>query len=439
MRKKRFVICGLSTRGVYHFVLPIIGRNWEGGTNFSDRTELVGILDLDKPRVETFTKKVGISAPYYPANGLKQMIKDTRPDVAIVTGPDYTHCDHTVGALNLGCDVITEKPMVIDCSQVRRVKTAEKKSGHAVKVAFNYRYQPTMKTLKKFLLDGKLGRIVNIEFIYNLDTWHGSSYFYRWNRDRKRSGGLSIHKGCHHFDLLNWLVADVPEEVHAYGGLNYYGGKGALRPRDAKGKPLSAADEKRQCPIFQKYYADKLKPESNDIRTGWDEFGLPSDAQYPPDKRRYIYDDEIAIEDTYNVIIRYRGGASVSYSCNFCTPWEGFILAINGTKGRVEVSDHSDPDPTGKTAAGHGSAPITFYPLFGGKEIIQPPTVSGGHGGADFRIQEDLIDGPSAESKALHITAGSESGGYAVAIGESVWRSIRSRRPMNIRKLLAGK
>lgn len=439
MKKKRFVICGLSTRGVYHFVLPIIGRNWKGGTNFNDRAELVGILDLDQERVEAFTKKVGINTPFYPADAFQQMLKETRPDVVLAVGPDYSHCDHIVGALDHGCDAITEKPMVINCEQVRRVKAAEKRSGRKVKVAFNYRYQPTMKALKRLILSGRLGRIVNVEFIYNLDTWHGSSYFYRWNRLREKSGGLSIHKGCHHFDLINWLVADAPEEVCAFGGLNYYGPKGALRPRDAKGKPLSPADEKRKCPVFKKHYAGKLKPDSNDIRTGWDEFGLPNDAQYPPDKRRYIYDDAIKIEDTYNAIVRYRNGVSMSYACNFCTPWEGFILAINGTRGRVEVSDHTNPDPTGKTSVGHGTQPITFYPLFGGKELIRVGTVAGGHGGADFKIQQDLLDRPSAESKQLNIIAGSEAGGYAVGIGEAVWRSIKEKRSIKIQDLLKGK
>ena len=82
-----------------------------------------------------------------------------------------------------------------------------------MRVAFNYRYTPTHKMIKRMISDGKLGRITNIEFIYNLDTFHGASYFYRWNRSRSHSGGLCIHKCCHHFDLINWMIADAPVEV----------------------------------------------------------------------------------------------------------------------------------------------------------------------------------------------------------------------------------
>lgn len=438
MKKTRFVICGLSLRGIYHFILPLIGKNHEGGTNFSDRAELVGILDVDRARVEAFLKKVGLQIPYYPADAAGRMIKETRADVLIAVGPDVTHCEHIVAGLEAGCDVIVEKPMVINCEQVRRVQAAERKSGRTVRVAHNYRYTPTHQRLKRMILDGQLGRITNVEFTYNLDTFHGSSYFYRWNRDRDRSGGLSIHKCCHHFDLANWWVGDAPAELFAFGALNYYGPNGALRPRDANGRPLPPADEKRQCPVFQKHYAGKVAPDSNEITTGWDQYSLPYDVQYPTEKRRYIYDDEIRIEDTYNAVVRYRGGATMSYSCNFCTPWEGYILGINGTAGRIEIVHRSDPDPTGKTSPASDTGLITYYPLFGGKQLIEIPPAGGGHGGADFVIQNDLILGPSAESKELQLLAGSEAGAHAIAMGEAVWRSIQERRPISIPGLLAG-
>jgi predicted dehydrogenase len=438
MIKRRYALCGLSCRGIYHFALPLLGMNGKGGTNFDDRAELVGLLDLDAARVEAFLGKINRRIPIYPADALPRMIAGTRPDVVLVAGPDYTHCDHIVGALNAGCEVIVEKPMVISSAQIRKVQAAEKRSGHAVKVAFNYRYTPTHKRLKRMILEGMLGRILNVEFTYNLDTWHGSSYFYRWNRERAKSGGLSIHKCCHHFDLINWLLGDVPEEVFAFGRLNYYGANGLLRPRDGQGRPLSPADEKRQCPVFAKHYAGKADPEKNDLSTGWDTYTLPYAKQYPADQWRYIYDQAIDIEDTYSAVVRYRGGASLSYSCNFCTPWEGYILGINGSKGRVEIAQHSNPDPTGRTAPAEEKSFITFLPLFGGREQIEIPAVAGGHGGADFVIQRDLFDRVCDESRELKLVAGSADGANSVAFGEAVWRSIQERRPISIPELLAG-
>jgi len=438
MKKTRYALCGLSTRGIYQFVLPLIGQNREGGPNFNEQAELVGILDIDPVRVATFLDKVGVSVPFYPADALQQMIRETRPDTLIAVGPDATHCDQIVAGLEAGCDVIAEKPMVINSEQVRRVQAAEQKSGRRVRVAHNYRYTPTHRRLKRMIKEGVLGKIVNVEFTYNLDTFHGASYYYRWNRLREMSGGLSIHKCCHHFDLANWWLGDIPEEVFAFGGLDYYGPNGAIRPRDAQGNPLSPEEEKRQCPVFQKHYAGKVEPTSNQITPGWDVYGLPYDVQYPADKPRYIYDDAIKIEDNYSAVVRYRSGTRMVYSCNFCTPWEGYVLGINGTKGRIEVTHRSDPDPTGKTNPAAEAGLITFYPLFGGKQLIELPAVPGGHGGADFAIQKDFFSEIAAESHELELVAGSQAGAYAIAIGEAVWRSIASGQPVNIERLLAG-
>lgn len=437
MQKKRYALCGASTRGLYHFAHPLLGLNHHAGPNFDDRAELVGLLDIDSERMEAFCQTVKRQIPCYDASEMARMIEETRPDVVLVTTPDYSHAQYIIAAMELGCDVIVEKPMVIDSKQIKAVREAEERTGQKVTVALNYRYTPTHKALRRMIMAGKLGRITNIEFSYNLDIRHGSSYFYRWNRERAKSGGMSIHKCCHHFDLINWLIGDEPEWVFAFGALNYYGPDGALRPRDESGWPLGPAEEKRQCFIFQKHYAERFSPESDDI--AGNVYPLPSSGQYPPDLRRYIYDAQIDIEDTYSMVTRYRGGASMAYSCCFCSPWEGYILGINGTGGRVEVVHHSNPDSTGKNNSAAGDGLIIFFPLRGGREDIAVPAVVGGHDGADFVIQRDLFDHVSDESKELKLVAGSEDAAISVAMGEAVWRSAVERRPINVADLLAGK
>lgn len=435
MARKRYALCGLSNRGMSQFVLPILGRVGADAPSFADRAELVGILDVDEERVRIFQEKAGTRIPFYPHDAEARMIRETRPDVVIAVAPDSSHCEHTVCALEAGCDVITEKPMVTDCAQARRVRAAERSSGRRVFVAFNFRYTELHRALKRLIRSGKLGRAISVEFTYNLDTFHGSSYFYRWNRRREFSGGLSIHKGSHHFDLVNWWLDDEPEEVFAFGGLHYYGEQGALRPRDEQGRPFDPVEEKRRCPYYRKHYADRFRPEEA-VSTGWDAFRLPYRVQYPADRPRYLYDAEIDIEDTYAALVRYRKGTVLNYSCNFSTPWEGYILGINGTAGRAEVVSHTLPQASGETRPIPEVNEIVFYPLFGGREVLPVPTGPGGHGGADYVIQRDLLDRLSAESAELNLVAGSREGAAAIAIGEGIHRSIRTRRPVRVDELL---
>lgn len=440
MKKKRYAICGLSVRGMYHFMNPIRGLGHADGPNFSDTSEIVGILDIDMPRVEQYLSITNGDIPHYLPDDFGKMIAETRPDVVLVASPDYSHARYIVAGLDAGCDVIVEKPMAINCAQVREIQAAEARSGRALRVAFNYRYPPAHKQLKRFLMEGNIGRVTNVEFTYNLDTNHGSSYFYRWNRERDKSGGLCIHKCCHHFDLVNWFVGDTPVELFSFVKLNYYGADGALRPRDEQGRPYEDhREERRHCPVFEKHYSKKIRVDKPVPNTGWDKYKLPLEAQYPSSKPRWIYDKAIDIEDTISMTARYKGGASLSYSCNFCTPWEGFVLGINGTKGRVEMSNHSNPDPTGVTDPAQTDSGFTFFPLFGGKEVITVPAVAGGHGGADYAIQRDLFGEVCEESKELKLVAGAAAGAVSVAMGEAVWRSSKDKRVINLDDLLSGK
>lgn len=437
VRKTRYAICGLSVRSIYHFALPLLGkRPEEGGNDFSEDSEICGILDIDRERVSEFQKRYDLHAPFYlPEDGLEKMIRETRPDVLLVAGPDATHCEHIITGLKHGLKVIAEKPMVISSEQAQAVLKAEQESSGELVVAHNYRYGTLSRRIKEFLMEGKLGRITNVEFVYNLDTFHGASYFYRWNRERKNSGGLSIHKSVHHIDLINWFLDSVPETIFAFGALNYYGPNGAHRPRSADGSPLSLKETRERCPYFQKNLQPKGALAENRVILGWDGLKLPYNAQYPDDA--YLYDEEIDIEDTYAAVLGYRNGAMLSYSCNFSTPWEGFTLAFNGTGGRLEVTHHSNPDPTGLTPTPPEEDKLVFLPLFGGREEYEIKTEVGGHGGADRHIQRDLFSGSIADqTKRMSLQADGYAGAIAIAAGEAIWRSAKEGRVFTMKELL---
>lgn len=431
--KTRYAICGLSVRGINHFLLPLLGRaEGPGANDFSADSEVVGIFDIDRERVEAFNRQLRLDIPFYPAaDGLAAFLDHARPDVLLVAGPDFTHADAIVAGLERGLRVIAEKPVVISSAEMQRVFAAEADSSGSLTVAHNARYNAQLGIIRDVIRGGELGRLTNIEYMYNLDTFHGPSYFYRWNRQRTLSGGLSIHKGVHHFDVLHWLIGSPPERVFGFGALNYFGPRGEHNPQHQAGQPLTHAETRTACPYFQKHYAAKRRPDEGRLTPGWDTLRLPYPAQYPGDA--YLYDSEIAIEDTYSAVLQYRNGVSVSYSCNFSTPIEGYTLAINGTKARLEASRIIDP--TGQSS-GDQSSPVRVIPLFGPPRTHEVPPLSGGHGGADPLIQQDLFHGPSEESLRLGRPASSYDGALAVACGEALWRSIQDVRPYTIQELL---
>ncbi|MCC3355906.1 Gfo/Idh/MocA family protein [Bacillus sp. REN16] len=424
---KKIVICGLSNRAMGMYIDPIL-------KNFSHENQIVGLLDTDHRRIELCKESFPALAltPSYQRDQFEQMIRETNPDTVLVASRDDTHIEYILKALENDLNVITEKPMVTNANDARRVIEAEEKSKGKVTVTFNYRYNPFHRKIKEMILEGKIGRVTSVDLNWYVDTFHGASYFKRWNRKREFSGGLSIHKSTHHFDLVNWWIDQKPEQVFAYGALNYFGKDGELNPSPTDNRFCSTCSEKQNCQYYMRWSnrRNRISVKDDHIKADSIEKSAQNYTNYRPDA--CIFDHEIEIEDTYAVTVKYDKGAFLSYSVNFSTPYEGYRLAINGTKGRIETMEYDEPS---RVPFPIPEQTIEYYPLFGSKEIIHVVQNEGGHGGGDPLLQEDLFLGVDP-ARPYEILAGAKEGAYSIALGEGVWRSVKENKPMRIQDLL---
>lgn len=427
---KKIVICGLSNRAMGMFIKPIL-------TYFAEENQVVGLLDADERRIELCKESFPQlkDVPSYRDGEFDQMIDETGANTVIVASRDDTHIDYILQGLNKDLTVITEKPMVTNVRDAARVIEAEKKSKGKVIVAFNYRYNPIHQKIKEMILEGKIGRVTSVDFNWYIDTFHGASYFKRWNRKREHSGGLSIHKSTHHFDLVNWWIDQKPVEVFAYGALHYYGKDGEMNPSPKDHRYCGTCDEKQLCRYYMRWSnrRNEISAKDDHIQADSIEKSAQNYTNYRPDA--CIFDHEIDIEDTYAATVKYDKGALLSYSINFSAPYEGYRLAINGTKGRIETTEYHEPS---RIPFPIPEQTIEYYPLFGSKEIIHVVRNEGSHGGGDPLLQEDLFLGADP-LRPFEILAGSEDGAYSIAIGEGVWRSCKENKPIRIEDLFAGK
>ncbi|WP_026962733.1 Gfo/Idh/MocA family protein [Alicyclobacillus herbarius] len=418
-----YAICGVSDRAMNMFIGPIV-------ETFSDSAAVVALLDVDSRRHQVCKLRYPSlgSVPEYLPYQFDAMITETKPDAVIVASRDDTHAEYIVRALEKGLDVISEKPMATNTEDCRRILAAEAQSRGKVTVTFNYRYNPVHRKIKELILEGRLGRVTSVDLNWYIDTYHGSSYFQRWNRRREHSGGLSIHKSSHHFDLVQWWINQRPVEVFAYGARNYYGPDSEYNPDRSDGRYCGTCDVRDECAYYRRWSTRSGRGAVLDDHLGTVRV-VPSDEAYTDYRRdACMFDSEIDIEDTYVVTARYNQGAMLSYSVNFSLPYEGYRLAINGTRGRIETKEYHEPSrvpfPTPVQT-------VDFFPLFGSKETIHVVHRAGGHGGGDPVLQEDLFLGLDS-TRTYPILSGSLDGAYAVAAGEAVWRSVQEGRPIAI-------
>ena len=400
-------------------------------TVFKDEAELVGLCDSNPGRLEERRKLLagrwrGPSIPLYDAKDFDKMVKEGRPDAVIVTsGPDATHDAYIVRAMELGCDVVTEKPVAVDERRCRRIVDAARKTGRDVRVAFNYRYAPPCCQIKQLLADGLIGKVLSVDFQWALNTTRGADYFRRWHRRKENSGGLMVHEATHHFDLMNWWLAARPVEVYAMGRQGFYGERSGmaegfgLKKREVRCLECRCA---LKCPF-------RLNLEDGRLKSLY----LRHERHDGYIRDHCVFATDIDIEDSMNVVVRYETGALMSYCLNAFLPWEGYRVAFNGTKGRLEHHNVESVYTSGEgnaTVAGQERA-VVYYPHFRPPRELKVKMGKGGHGGGDDILLRDLFS-PAREKDALQRAAGLGDGVLSALTGVAANISMETNLPVDV-------
>ncbi len=410
--RHRYAVVGLGSRSRM-FTTALL-------KDYSDQGALVAFCDINQARMDYYNHyyTTTLDAPpvptYAPAD-FDRMVSEQRVDTVIVTSIDRTHDRYIIRAMELGCDVITEKPMTIDARRCQAILDTVRATGRRLRVTFNYRYAPRNTRVKELLQSGAIGRVLSVHFEWLLDTVHGADYFRRWHRDKRNSGGLMVHKATHHFDLVNWWLDSQPETVFALGQLGFYGrenaeGRGVTRFYDrAHGRPAAADDP------FALHLA-----ESEALRRMY----LEAEGEDGYLRDQSVFGDGISIEDDMAVLVRYRSRATMSYHLTAYSPWEGYRVALNGDRGRLEYEVHENSYVSGSGSdanlpelrdaqefAVSEPASILIRPLWGKPVRVDVASDEGGHGGGDRRMLDDIFVGGADDplGRAADHTAGALS------------------------------
>ena len=443
MAKKRYVVVGTGARSdMYISALT--------GGDYKDYAELVGICDLNQGRMDYYNERIAKlynhpAVPTYLSQDFDKMIAECKPDTVIVTTMDRTHHKYGCRAMELGCNVISEKPMTVDAEKCQQIIDTQKRTGKSYIVTFNYRYSPRNTKVKELLKSGICGEITSVNFEWLLDTSHGADYFRRWHRNKRNSGGLMVHKATHHFDLVNWWLDSEPETVYAMGDLKFYGRENAekrgvtefyQRAKDseiAKKDPFAfRLNQGEYNEFLQRLYFDSEKYDG-----------------YQRDQS--VFGDGIDIEDNLSVMVRYKNKVVMNYTLCAHSPYEGYRICFNGTKGRLEFyviesavtpldedfstfGNREDKEEEGENRK--EMAPEILFQPFWGKPVAYTydNSVKSGHGGGDVRLLNNLFIG--VEDDPLGHAADFNDGAMSILTGIGANISMRTGEAIKVQELV---
>lgn len=420
--KKRYVQVGIGGRARFFYESL--------ASTYSETSEITGFCDINRTRMEYAAKvleeKFNYPAPkLYDVDEFEKMIEEQKPDFVIVTSIDRTHHRYIIKAMEMGCDVISEKPMTMSADKCQAILDTIKKTGKHLRVTFNYRYAPHNSKVRELLMNDTIGKVLSVHFEWMLNTSHGADYFRRWHRDKRNSGGLLVHKATHHFDLVNFWLHTYPKEVFAYGDLKFYGRENAEERGitkfynrvhgnpNAEGDPFALVMEGNES--LENLYLNAEK-----------------DDGYIRDQS--VFGDNISIEDTMGLLVQYENGAIMTYNLIAYAPYEGFRCVFTGTKGRIEyslsekvyINAAGDKNNEGATS----DLSLRVIPMFGEPYNVPIAKGEGGHGGGDPVLLNDIFGVPvpdPLERAASHI-----DGAMSIMTGIAANKSIATGRAVKI-------
>lgn len=377
----KFIIDGLGNRGMVY-------GNWA----YMNGHEIVAIADLRPERLHTAGDKFGIPAENR-FSSFEDLLKAGKSaDTAIIATQDKQHFAHAMAALDLGYDLLLEKPISPDPKECLIIEQKAAETGRRVTVCHVLRYSPFFAQIKEIIDSGELGNIVSIKHAENIGNYHMAHSFVRGNwAVCKESGPIILTKSCHDMDLLLWLVDSRCKRVSAFGSNSYFKEDNA---------PAGSAARCSDCPVAtdcryeaKKVYLPILGRWPADVVTlAATEEGLMEDLKTSP-YDRCVYRCGNDVCDHMSAILEFENGVTATFSLSAQTNHMHRSIHIMCEHGEIIAEGENS-----KIMVCHfGSGQHSTYET----RTIHVSGTGDGHNGGDGAMMRDLTSEAATNSSSV--------------------------------------
>ena len=375
----------------------IIGAGSRGRTyaryaeKFPQSMKVVGVADLNPNRRKAMAKKHNIPAENQFGHFNDALSKAKLADAVVIATPDNLHYEPCMKALELGYDVLLEKPVAPTEKECRAILKQAHKYNRIVAVCHVLRYAPYFVALKQVLESGAIGDIVNIQHFEPIRYAHMAHSYVRGNWPLStKTTPIILAKSCHDLDILRWLIDKPCETIAAEGSLHLF------RPENApKGAPERCTDgcpHEAECPYSAIDIYERRKQHLGAFDLPRKDPALIREKLKTTNYGRCVFRCENDQCDHYVAIMKFQDGVTASFSMDAFTPWGGRRTRIMGTKGFIEGD----------------MTTFTFYDFRTGHKSVWDQKVSevaeykgSGHGGGDHLLVRDFVRAVSAQDEKL--------------------------------------
>ena len=253
MKQLRVIVLGAGQRGqTYTDVMATL----------PDQFRVVGVAEPVEANREYIRQKHGIPEENCVSSWEELLDRPCFADVAIIATQDKMHYAPAMKALELGYDLLLEKPVAPTAKECMDIWRQAERYGRKVMVCHVLRYTSFYSKVKQLLDEGVIGDVMTIVHTEGVGNLHQSHSFVRghWGNEED-SAPMLLAKSCHDVDLLQWLMNDQCDQIQSFGSLRYFRAENA-----PAGAPQRCIDG---CPHGETCYYNAVKLYLEDKKNLW--------------------------------------------------------------------------------------------------------------------------------------------------------------------------
>lgn len=353
------------------------------GIQFPEQLDIVGVAEPIKVRRERFVEKHKIEKQNSFTTWEDVFKKPKFADAVIISTPDNLHYGPCMKALEMGYDILLEKPISPSEQECRDILNLSQKTGRIVAVCHVLRYAPYFVKMRELIREGAIGEVVSIQHFEPIEHTHMAHSYVRGNwHDSKKTTPILLAKSCHDLDIIKWVVNKPSKQITAMGNLKWFKKENA---------PEGSADRCLDCKVRKECPYDAVK-HYHDQRKRVYVFDLPEEkekqGEYIMEQLRTtnygrcVYRMENDQPDHYITNILFNDDVTASFSMEAFTSYHDRRTRIMGSMGDMvgDMTELTVTDfRTGKS--------VTLIP----KSEDVGDYKNSGHGGGDWLLVRDFV------------------------------------------------
>jgi predicted dehydrogenase/NADPH:quinone reductase-like Zn-dependent oxidoreductase len=188
-----------------------------GTGGISKGIHLPNLRRIPGARIYAVVSRIGVNAKktaeafgaVYSTTDYREVLRDDKVSAVLIATHHNLHKEMIIESAKAGKHIYVEKPMAMNCEDVKEIVKTIRETGVLMTVGTNRRYSP-ISALAKEIIKRK-GKPVLIN--YGLNT--AKLPLGHWVDDPIEGGGRIIGETPHFFDLMCWLLDSEPIQIHA--------------------------------------------------------------------------------------------------------------------------------------------------------------------------------------------------------------------------------